>query len=295
MQRKLSLKVISVVLAALMFITLSTTKAEAAYNVAFQTDTIQVTSPSVSGTQYDRSFTIEGTSTLSKIWLCLRGPNGEITTVPVSVNQGVFSKVIWLRFGAGLYTIWVGDNGKQFDGSIRFEVQNTSTENYFCLTPSGFVNSDNPTIKNLAASLTKTCTTDMDKVIAIHSWVTKNIAYDTNAYYSGNIGVNTATDVIRSKKGTCRDYSFAFTALARAAGVQTRVVYGDAWSSSQQAYEKHAWNEALVDGEWISIDTTWDAGYIKNKKFVTASTTKYLNMDAGTFAKTHKNTSVTLY
>jgi len=293
--KKVSLKLLSAVFVTLTFLALNNAPADAAYSVGFKTENIEITSPSVNYSEYSQVMTVEGTSSYDKIWLCMRGPNGEITTLPISVYNGEFSKDIWLRFGAGKYTIWAGDNGKQFDGKLRFEVQNTSTENYFALTPSGYVNSDNPNIKTIASSITNKDMTDMAKVKAIHNWVTKNIAYDTNAYYTGNIGMNSATDVISSKKGTCRDYSFAFAAIARAAGVQTRVIYGDAWSNSIKSYEKHAWNEALIDGNWISIDTTWDAGYIKNKKFVVANSDKYFNMNAEAFNKTHIVTSVTTF
>jgi transglutaminase-like putative cysteine protease len=157
------------------------------------------------------------------------------------------------------------------------------------------VDSDNSVIQNLTKTITEENMADMDKVKAVHNWVTNNITYDTAAYYNGTPGMNTASEVIQAKKGTCRDYSFAFASLARAAGVPTRVVYGDAWNNALQTYEKHAWNEALVDGKWISIDTTWDAGYIRDKKFVIASTEKFLNMDADTFNQTHKITSITLF
>ncbi len=32
--------------------------------------------------------------------------------------------------------------------------------------------------------------------------------------------------------------------------------------------EYHAWNEVLIDNNWISLDATWDAGYINNGQFV---------------------------
>ncbi|UWG96982.1 transglutaminase-like domain-containing protein [Dehalobacter sp. DCM] len=294
-KKNITVKVIAVILTALFFLPLGSAKAEAAYSIGFQTETVQVTSPSANNLQYDRSFTIAGTSSLRSVWVCLRGPAGEITTYPITVYNGSFSKEIWLRFGAGTYTVWVGDNNKQFDGRIRFEVQNTSTDDYFNLTPSGLVNSDNKAVINLANSLTTDSMTEMQKVKAIHSWVTKNIKYDTQAYYAGKIGNYSATDVINRKLGTCRDYSFAFAALCRASGIETRVVYGNAWSSSQKKYELHAWNEVNVDGEWLSVDTTWDAGYIKNSKFVVASTSKYIGMNPATFNKTHQLTKVTLY
>jgi len=298
--KRISRKLGFVFFAALLYLALGTAPANAANTMDYRTSIIQVSSPSANNATFDRSFTFEGTSTLDQIWLFLRGPGGEITTYPVNVHSNKFSQEIWLRYGAGKYTVWVGDNAKKFDGKIHFEVQNISKEDYFNLSPSGFVNNDNPDIKKIAASLTRKDLasnelSDIEKVKVIHNWVTENIAYDTDAYYTGNIEMHTAIDVMSSKKGVCGDYSFIFAALARAAGVQTKVVYGDVWNSTLQNYEKHAWNESLIDDQWVSIDTTWDAGYIYNNVFVGASTDKYLNMNPETFNQTHKRTSITLY
>lgn len=294
-KKKLSGILMSLIFSVILFLAHDTTPVNAANNVGYQTSAIQIKSPSVNNASYDRYFTFEGTSTLEQIYLFLRGPGGEITTYPVRVHNGKFSQNVWLRFGAGKYMVWVGDNSKRFDGKIHFQVLNTSRENYFNLSPSGFVNSDNTAIRKIAASLTNKNMNDMEKVKAIHNWVTANIAYDTDAYFTGNLEIHTALDVINSKKGVCADYSFAFAALARAAGVQTKVIYGDAWNSAIQKYEEHAWNESLINGQWISIDTTWDAGYINDDTFVAASTDKYLNMNPETFNQTHLKTLVTLY
>lgn len=295
MIKKLNAKYIATIFTALLFITLFNAPALAAYSVGFETAGIQITSPSANNTGYEKKMTIEGRSILNKIWLCLRGPNGEISVYPVNIDNGSFRQDIWLRFGAGKYTVWVGDNEKQFDGTIRFEVLNNSSEDYFSLTPSGYVNSEDQGIQSIVDGVTYDSMDDLAKIRAIHSWVTKNILYDTDAYYAGISPMNTASEVMSNKKGLCRDYSFLFASLGRAAGVPTRVVYGEAWNSTLGIYEKHAWNEALVGGKWISIDTTWDAGYISNKKFIPAPDDKYLNMDAQTFSSTHRVTSVTLF
>lgn len=294
--KKSTARLVSMVLTALLFIAVMNIPTYAAsYSVGFQTASIQITSPDMNNAQYDKFMTIEGTSSLSKVWLCLRGPNGEVTTYPVDVQNGIFKKDIWFRFGAGKYTVWAGDNEKQFDGKIRFEVQNTSAGDYFALTPSGYVNSDHEAIRNITKAIITENMTDLEKAKAVHDWVTKNITYDTAAYYQGTVDMNTALQVINSKKGLCRDYSFVYASLARSAGLQTKVVYGDAWNNTSKAYEKHAWNEVCIDGKWISVDTTWNAGYVKNKSFVVAATNTYFNMDAETFSKTHKVTSVTLF
>ena len=293
--KKINTRFVALLLAIVLVLSVTPVPVFAAYSIGFATDKIQITTPSVNNTSYDKVLTIKGTSSEDRIWLCLRGPNGEVTVYPVDVKNGSFEKEIWLRFGPGKYTVWAGLNANRFDGKIRFEVQNTSDEDYFNLTPSGYVESESRLVQDVVKTLINADMSELEKARAIHEWVTKNIVYDTEAYYKGISAMNTATDIMARKKGTCRDYSFVFASLARAAGIPTRVVYGEAWNNVLKSYEKHAWNEAFVDGKWISIDTTWDAGYIKDKKFVIASNDKYFNMDKQSFAKTHKVTSVTLY
>ncbi|NLO96948.1 MAG: transglutaminase domain-containing protein [Peptococcaceae bacterium] len=295
LNKKITSRLVAVILTGLLFLTVIPVPAFAAYKIAFATEQIQITSPSVNNTSYDKVMTVEGTSTQDRIWLCLRGPKGEVTVYPVEVKDGSFQKKVWLRFGPGKYTVWAGLNPNYFDGKIRFEVLNSSEEDYFNLTPSGYVESESQVVQKIVDSLITENMSELEKAKAIHDWVIKNIAYDAEAYYNGDSTMKTATETISSKKGVCRDYSFVFASLARAAGIPTRVVYGEAWNNAQQTYEKHAWNEALVDGKWISIDTTWDAGYVKNKKFVIASSDKYFNVDQQKFKQTHKVTSVTLY
>ncbi|NLV16144.1 MAG: transglutaminase domain-containing protein [Syntrophomonadaceae bacterium] len=295
--KKIAARLLTSILAALVIMAVfAAPSLAAAYSISFSTPTIQVASPSVNNTTYDKTMWVEGTSTLSKVWICLRGPNGELAVYPAEVKNGSFGEEIWLRFGTGKYTVWAGDNEKRFDGKIRFEIENSSREDYRNLAPSAQVNPEDQLIQKIADSIITEKMSDKEKARAIHGWVTNNISYDTTAYFSGNVGLNSAADIIASKKGLCRDFSFVYASLARAANIPTRVVYGDAWNSSSQAYEKHAWNESFIDGEWINIDTTWDAGYINSKQnFVRAAGDKYFNADTITFAKTHKVTSVTLF
>jgi len=44
------------------------------------------------------------------------------------IRMITFSIDINLRFGAGKYTIWAGDNQKRFDGKIRFIVNSEAAE-----------------------------------------------------------------------------------------------------------------------------------------------------------------------
>ena len=62
--------------------------------------------------------------------------------------------------------------------------------------------------------------------------------------------------------------SALFAALARAAGVPTRVVFGLVYKAEPRPrFAWHAWNEVAVTGGWLYVDATWgqvpaDVGHI---------------------------------
>ena len=111
--------------------------------------------------------------------------------------------------------------------------------------------------------------TDVEKVVAINGWLTKNARYDTEAaaqlpdepekgfvlpreyLYAWN-----ASGVLLDGKGVCESYAEAFHLLANAAGVPTVVVSGNLLEGDVP----HAWNKAYVDGQWKAVDVTWNDG-----------------------------------
>lgn len=286
---------ILITLIAIMTVMVPFTTADAAYSVGFKAGAIEITSPSVSGFDTEGVLSIEGKAGVERVWIALRGPNGETETVPLEVIDGAFNGDIWLRFGDGKYTVWAGDDAYRFDGKIRFELENRCDQEIRYTAPSGYVDSDHAEIAKLAGLLTDGLTDDVAKAKAIHAWVTGNISYDYAAYLNGDREMMKASEVLRARKGLCRDYAMLTAALARAAGLPARVVYGQAGSNPGWDDQYHAWNEFLIDGHWVSLDTTWDAGYIKNGAFVRAQTDKYLIPTAGEFQKTHTATKYTVY
>ncbi|MDQ0196670.1 transglutaminase-like domain-containing protein [Paenibacillus wynnii] len=114
-----------------------------------------------------------------------------------------------------------------------------------------------------AQLLTQGMTNDEEKVKAIYNYIVKNVQYD----YS--LAANVATDyipninnTITNKKGICYDYSSLFAAMLRSVDIPAKLVMGN----TSYVTEYHAWNEVLLNGKWVTIDTTVDAGLIKNKK-----------------------------
>ncbi len=250
------------------------------YYIGFKTEEITVTTPAAGKTVYKDSFALSGTTVLEQIWALVKGPGGEINVYPIEAKDGSFSKNIGLRHGPGVYTIWVDNNPRKYSGKIRFTVTGTVKENKAYLTPSGYVNSNNPEIIELAGSLCAGLKTDWEKAMAIHDWMTQNVSYDYALYLAGNYTtLNTSESVLKTRTGLCRDYAFLTAAIGRAAGIETRVVYGKARSNGE--WIGHAWNEMYVDGRWAAMDTSWDAGYIQDNKFVKSPGRKFFNFAMG--------------
>jgi hypothetical protein len=266
------------------------------YSVGFDNSAIQIRTPNTSDITCNGYLTIEGTSSLNEVWFCIRSPQQELKTDKAEVFGGRFKVVLNLQMGKGEYTIWAGDNPKRFDGSIRFTVQNQDSQDSRYTAPSVYVDYNDAEIQALAKSLAPEGLSDIEKLKNIHEWITANISYDVAAYNNGG-GINMipASQTILNRKGMCRDYSFLLAALARASGLPTRVIYGEASPDPAAKKGAHAWNEVMVNGEWVSVDSTWDAGYVTNSKFVTAPSQKFFALEPATLAITHKANKVELY
>lgn len=68
------------------------------------------------------------------------------------------------------------------------------------------------------------------------------------------IGLPDALTTLRSRKGDCNEHAVLFAALARSAGIPTRIVAGVTFHKKSFYY--HAWNEVCLGQKWVAIDTT---------------------------------------
>ena len=160
---------------------------------------------------------------------------------------------------------------------------------------SNYINSNNNEIIKLSRSLVNENMTDLEKAKAIHDWVAGNIKYDYEAYLAGELGLKTASATLKNKSGLCSGYSFLFAALCRSAGLPTKVVYGQMKGSNGWETQNHAWNEVMIDGKWIAVDTTWDSGYIQDNRFVSSLSSKYFNPAPKFFAETYSGSKEMIY
>lgn len=122
------------------------------------------------------------------------------------------------------------------------------TQDYLGSSP--FIQSTDPAIVKLAASITAGRTNAMDSATAICDWVFKNISKEASP------GVPSAVEVLRTRRGDCNEHTYLFVALARAAGIPANVKIGLAYSETYEAFCYHAW-PSVYAGEWVEMDPTF--------------------------------------
>lgn len=116
----------------------------------------------------------------------------------------------------------------------------------------------------------------------IYEFVAKNITYDVEKLENDLFKLSdSALKTLKTKSGVCQDYAFLNVALLRAAGIESHYISG------RGNLARHAWVEANINGEWVLMDPTWGAGYLKDGKFVPRYTDKYFDPNLEEFKKTH--------
>ncbi|HEX5322476.1 MAG TPA: transglutaminase-like domain-containing protein, partial [Capsulimonadaceae bacterium] len=119
------------------------------------------------------------------------------------------------------------------------------------LSDAPYLSLNDPIIQQHAQEIRGTRTNLYDIAVQIHSWVHAHMTPN------GTLGLPRAARAIcADPRGVCRDYAILYTALARAAGVPTRLCAGIV--AFQGRFYYHAWAESYVGGSvgWLPIDPT---------------------------------------
>ena len=261
----------------------------------FNSHAIILESPDKDNLVSNGSLILKGKTLNKNLFVCIKTPDREMVVYPVKLQEGSFDEEFPIPFGQGEYTVWMDNNERHFNGFVNFSITNNFAGNRF-LSSSYYIDSNNPTIKSKSQEIigdsVDTPISDREKVIKIHDWIARNITYDSNFNFN-EPAPNFASDILKNEKGICRDYSFLFAALVRCQNIPTKVVYGNANTAEQSFY--HAWNEVYIDGEWLTVDTTFDAGYTKNGKFYFNYKDRYLFPDESMIRATYFNKTVKPY
>ena len=128
------------------------------------------------------------------------------------------------------------------------------------LEDSAEVQARHPMIRALARELAADSSDVWQVSKDINRWVYHNLAKEL-------VDTVTALDALHERRGECQSHTYLFTALARAAGIPTRIVNGLVYSKEYEGFLYHAWPEVYV-GEWRALDPTFgqdvvDATHIK--------------------------------
>ncbi len=117
-------------------------------------------------------------------------------------------------------------------------------------------------IVNAAITVTEDKNGDEEKARALYDWVGSRIAYDNDkvrAYEDeGDWREQDPAHTFATRKGVCIDYARLFASMARAAGLDARVITGLGYDG-RGGYGPHAWNEVFLSEEqrWVPLDSTW--------------------------------------
>ena len=88
----------------------------------------------------------------------------------------------------------------------------------------------------------------LEKVKKLTAWVFENLEKRPV------LGIPDALTTLETRRGDCNEHAALFAALARRAGIPTRIAAGVTYHAG--AFYYHAWNEVCLDDRWISVDTT---------------------------------------
>jgi L-rhamnose mutarotase len=109
----------------------------------------------------------------------------------------------------------------------------------------------------------------IDRAWIIFYWISQNIRYDTDAFFSNKIGMQNSDNVFRSGKAVCEGYASLYAELCNRTGVKCRKVSGYAkgfgFDVRQTKFDKtnHAWNIITLDHDHsYFVESTWGSGHL---------------------------------
>ncbi|KUO62732.1 MAG: hypothetical protein APF84_03545 [Gracilibacter sp. BRH_c7a] len=211
--------------------------------------------------------------------------------------DGKISHQIFLRYGPGTYQISVYESSNQegYRPGPSFTVINKDTRDLTYSGRSYWVQSDDPAAIQLAQQITEGISDDLAKSKAIHDWVSTNITY------TDQVSANTSFKAMEYAEANSGGYAALTAALHRAVGIQAKVIVGytigfgadpgtwEEFDEQTSNYPIKYWNEILINGQWMNVDTLWDSGTLDSEMvFTPLVSDKYFNLSDEEFFKDHR-------
>ncbi|MFO7886987.1 MAG: S-layer homology domain-containing protein [Eubacteriales bacterium] len=178
-------------------------------------------------------------------------PNGKIVGFPLQMGNGKYKVSVLTN---------IADNRYAYIDTENFDV-NISNQNSVYLNSIQLIswNSNSKAVRK-NEEIVGDESNIAKKIDLAYEFIINNISYDYEKikFLSPNY-IPYPDKTIAELKGICYDYSSLFAAMKRSEKIPIKLVKG--YSTHVDGY--HAWNEVLINGEWIVVDTTSDAAYNK--------------------------------
>ena len=153
-------------------------------------------------------------------------------------NDGSYSSGTLKQTGYSI-RYWQGVNSTEVELFVTFSYYHTAQQEQ-ALTMQ---------VKEIADTISKHATTDLDKVLAVNDFITRTYAYSDRT----RLTPHSAYTIVTEGMGVCQAYALVAQRLLEELDMdvyyQTGKIHGG---------ELHAWNLVLVDGSWYNFDPTWN-------------------------------------
>lgn len=117
------------------------------------------------------------------------------------------------------------------------------------LQPTTLIQSDDPAIRAEAKKIFRSIRDARDAARELNAWTYSSLVKQPV------ISIPSAVEVLKQRTGDCNEHTTLYTALARAAGIPTRMAAGIVYMKNGFYY--HAWPEVWLN-EWIAVDPTFN-------------------------------------
>ncbi len=156
---------------------------------------------------------------------------------------------------AGELIVWAAGPGKLPD---RKDMPNEPEPGKEFLASSGLLQTDDPAVQKLAASLPAENKKGPPDQRAIEL---EKLVYRTIINKNFSQALASAAEVAKSKEGDCTEHAVLLAALARVNGIPSRVAMGLVYVPQLGGFAFHMWTEVYVERHWLPLDATLGLGY----------------------------------
>ncbi len=135
------------------------------------------------------------------------------------------------------------------DAPVTYRLPYTGKDLHESLQPTALIQSDDKRIKNQTEKILSGEQDAQQAAKKINEWVYSAIQKKPV------VSIPSAIEVLSQRVGDCNEHTSLFTALARAAGIPTRMAAGIVYM--QDGFYYHAWPEVWL-GQWTAVDPTFN-------------------------------------